>query len=492
MKAVVVMFDTLSRRFLSSYGNDWVPTPNFKRLEEKASAFDNFYCGSLPCMPARRELHTGNYNFLHRAWGPIEPYDNSCIELLKNNGIYTHIVTDHSHYWEDGGATYLTRFNSWEGFRGQEGDRWKPIIDKENFEISSLELKNKRPPSIFHNFANRQYQQKEEDLSTVKTMMAGVDFLEKYHNSDNWYLQIESFDPHEPFYVPQKYLDMVNDTYQGEYFDWPNYQMTYGESPEVKEHIQKRYHALIAMCDTYLGKILDVFDKHDMWKDTMLIVNTDHGFLVGEHDWWGKNIPPHYQEISHLPFYLHVPNSEYTPRVEMLTQTIDIAPTLLDYFHIEDTAERQGKSILKALDEGKEIREVALFGSFGSHVNLVTKDYVYMRAGDRDAQLYQYTLMPTNMRGFFSKETLKQAELVETDFTNGIPVLKVPTAKMLDFFKKLPNDTMLFNIKEDPNQLHPLQDSELEAEMADLLIKCMKNAKADEAQFVRLNLKGRD
>ena len=98
MKAVLVMFDTLSRRYLSTYGNDWVLTPNFKRLEEHCVVFDQFYCGSLPCMPARRELHTGRYNFLHRGWGPIEPFDVSSIEMMKAKGIYTHIVTDHSHY----------------------------------------------------------------------------------------------------------------------------------------------------------------------------------------------------------------------------------------------------------------------------------------------------------------------------------------------------------------------------------------------------------
>ena len=42
MKAVLVMFDTLSRRYLSTYGNDWVLTPNFKRLEEHCVVFDQF------------------------------------------------------------------------------------------------------------------------------------------------------------------------------------------------------------------------------------------------------------------------------------------------------------------------------------------------------------------------------------------------------------------------------------------------------------------
>ena len=61
------------------------------------------------------------------------------------------------------------------------------------------------------------------------------------------------------------------------------------------------------MCDRYLGKVLDAMDRYGLWRDTMLIVNTDHGFLLGEHDWMGKNIQPAYDEIAHLPFFIWDP-----------------------------------------------------------------------------------------------------------------------------------------------------------------------------------------
>ena len=76
-------------------------------------------------MPARRELHTGRYNFLHRAWGPLEPFDDSMPRMLTENGVYSHLISDHYHYWEDGGATYHNRYSSWEIVRGQEGDKWR-------------------------------------------------------------------------------------------------------------------------------------------------------------------------------------------------------------------------------------------------------------------------------------------------------------------------------------------------------------------------------
>ncbi len=69
MKAIMVMYDSLDKHFLQCYGCKWTHTPNFNRLAGKSVRFDNFYVGSMPCMPARRELHTGRYGMLHRDWG---------------------------------------------------------------------------------------------------------------------------------------------------------------------------------------------------------------------------------------------------------------------------------------------------------------------------------------------------------------------------------------------------------------------------------------
>jgi arylsulfatase A-like enzyme len=109
MKAVFVLFDSLNRHVLAPYGGTRASTPNFARLAERTATFERHYVGSLPCMPARRDMQTGRLSFLHRSWGPLEPFDNSFPELLRRAGTYSHLVTDHFHYFEDGGATYHTR-----------------------------------------------------------------------------------------------------------------------------------------------------------------------------------------------------------------------------------------------------------------------------------------------------------------------------------------------------------------------------------------------
>ena len=101
MKAIMVMYDSLNREMLEPYGCNWTKTPNFRRLAEKCVQFEQCYVGSMPCMPARRELQTGRINFFHRSWGPMEPFDDSMPEILKKGGVYTHLVSDHQHYWEE-------------------------------------------------------------------------------------------------------------------------------------------------------------------------------------------------------------------------------------------------------------------------------------------------------------------------------------------------------------------------------------------------------
>ncbi len=127
MKAVFVLFDSLNRHMLGPYGGTRVPTPNFDRLAARCVTFDRHYVGSLPCMPARRDILSGRLSFLHRSWGPMEPFDNAFPDLLHQAGVYSHLITDHFHYWEDGGATYHNRYDSYELCAARKaiaGRRW--------------------------------------------------------------------------------------------------------------------------------------------------------------------------------------------------------------------------------------------------------------------------------------------------------------------------------------------------------------------------------
>ena len=129
-------------------------------------------------MPARRELHTGRYNFLHRSWGPIEPFDDSMPQTLRENGVYTHLISDHVHYWEDGGLTYHTRYESYELVRGQEGDQWKGIVESPaDVPPKSRTDAPDQPERMWvQDWINRKYMPAVEDQPQAKTFQLGLEF----------------------------------------------------------------------------------------------------------------------------------------------------------------------------------------------------------------------------------------------------------------------------------------------------------------------------
>ncbi|SEH66556.1 MULTISPECIES: sulfatase [unclassified Leifsonia] len=478
MRAIILMFDSLNRHMLPPYADTFVDAPNFARLARKATTFDNFYAGSMPCMPARRELHTGRHNFLHRSWGPLEPFDDSMPEMLKNAGVHTHLVSDHQHYWEDGGGTYHTRYNTWEFFRGQEGDNWKGDADA---------LRGVRFPATLktQDAVNRRYMTTEAEHTQTRTVDAGIEFLETNVGADRWLLQIELFDPHEPFFVHQKYRELYPDAYEGPEFDWPDYAKVVEPEDQV-EHARTQYAALVSMCDFSLGRVLDYMDEHDMWSDTMLIVNTDHGFLLGEHGWWAKSIQPWFNELVHLPMFLWDPRfQDADTRRGELAQTIDIPPTVLKFFGLDPAPDMLGQDL--ALAEGKS---GALFGIHGGHVNVTDGRYVYMRASADAANgpIEDYTLMPTHMRSRFGVDELLDWEPAEPfDFTKGLRTMRIDAVGTFRI-NSWQHGTLLWDLETDPGQTTPIVDDAVELRMIALLLELLRKNDAPASVFERLGL----
>lgn len=497
MKAIMLMFDTLNRHMLPPYGCDWTHAPNFTRLAERSVRFDNAYVGSMPCMPARRELHTGRYNFLHRSWGPLEPFDDSMPQMLDRHGVYTHLSTDHFHYFEDGGMTYHGRYSSWDFERGQEGDRWKGEVNEP--EIPSTVVVRERSANTpgeslntawRQDWVNRKHMQREADQPQPRTFRNGLEFIRTNAQADNWFLQLETFDPHEPFFTQKYYQELYPHDYDGAHFDWPLYRPV-EETPEQVQHMRYQYAALLSMCDVYLGKVLDAMDELNLWEDTMLIVCTDHGFLLGEHDWWAKVVQPFYSEVAHTPLFIWDPRSgRRGASADGLAQMIDLPATLLEYFGVAQPPDMQGIPLRDAVANNAPTREAALFGVHGGHVNVTDGRYVYMRAPAKpeNTPLYEYTLMPTHMRQLFGVDELQDVQLAQPfEFTKGCATMRIPgrgwgNTRFHDF------GTMLFDLHADPRQENPIQDAAVEARMLEHMVRLMRENDTPEEQFERLGI----
>lgn len=498
MKAIIFLFDTLNRRYLPSYRNDWIHAPNFTRFADRSVVFDNHWVGSAPCIPARRDLFCGRLNFLERNWGPIEPFDYTLPQALREHGIFTHMVTDHYHYFRIGGENYCQQFDTWELIRGQENDPWVSRVNRQE----PLPHLGKFAPQYG---LNQTKFQQEADFPGPMTLQAAAEWLENNQDADNYLLWVEVFDPHEPFDFPLEYLTQYHDDYSGPLYQWPEYKPV-NIPAEALEHIRKRYAALLTMTDHWFGKVLDIMDRQKIWDDTLVALTADHGYMLGEHGFMAKNYMPAYNEIFHIPLMLHLPGDPYSgSRIGALTQNIDLMPTLLDYFGIDLQQcpnKLHGGSWLRLLgDSATQIRECALYGYFGRDVNITDGRYTYFRAAVRESNdpLYLYTAMPTTLNQYYDCRCLSDFSKIE----NGrflpwtpYPVYKIPgkIVQMRDQTQafnrrsELLDRNLLFDNENDYLQEHPLVDEVIETQMVEALIKSLGKHDAPEEQLERLGL----
>ena len=501
MRLILLLFDSLNRRALECYGGTAVRTPNFSRLAERAVRFERHTVGSMPCMPARRDLHTGRLNFLHRSWGPLEPFDNSFPALLAKAGIYSHLVSDHYHYFADGGWTYHQRYNSFEFIRGQEADKWQAMVRPPLERFAEIyhpeQFEADRAGFRLQHMINREKIREEADFPVVQCFARSFEFLDANRREDNWLLQLETFDPHEPFHAPARFRKDYPTNYGGPILDWPRYRRVLDRPDEIAE-LRANYAALVAMCDHYLGRLLDYMDAHDLWRDTALILTTDHGFLLAEHDWWGKNRMPFYDEIAHIPLMIWHPDhaSEAGARREALTQTIDLMPTILELFGQPVPPEVRGRSLMPLLAGETRVRESAIYGIFGGATNVTDGRFTYFRyPRDLFAQeLFEYTLMPVHMRGFFELKEFEGAKLVDPfDFTKGLPMLRLPARSDA---RRPPTQgggledavTVLYDTEADPGQMSPVRAPEVEERLVRAMLGHMQAHAAPPEAYLRLDL----
>lgn len=497
------MFDSLNRRVLECYGGA-AHTPNFSRLAERSVTFDSHYVGSLPCIPARRDIQTGRLNFMHRSWGPLEPYDICFPEIMKRRGIHTHLITDHYHYFEDGGLNYQNRFSTWELERGQEWDPWKALVDvpdgefRKRYHSMQYALPGS-PGGRARGMINRKFISTENEFSMPRCFERAFEFLEANRNSDNWFLQLECFDPHEPFTAPESYRSRYKSGYNGPILDWPLYKRVDESVVEIQE-IRANYMALVSMCDAYLGKLLDYMDEHGMWKDTAIIVTTDHGFMLGEHDWWAKSRMPFYNEIANIPLLVFNPRYSHLAgtRRRSLTQNIDLMPTLLGWYreNVPDTV--CGHLLDPVIEQDSTDRRIALYGQFGAAVNATDGRYTYFLYPEGGCNLdsqniFEYTLMPTHQQHFFSQSEFEGAELVSGfEFMKNFPVMKIP-ARKVEARGQGANvedaDTVLYDLESDPGQERPIRDEAVVSRIRDEMSRVMALHQAPEEAFSRLGLK---
>ena len=98
---------------------------------------------------------------------------------------------------------------------------------------------------------NSEYIKEEKDFPSVQCFSSGLEFLETNKTAKDWFLQIETFDPHEPFFAPERFINKFNKNLRGPIIDWPHYGKSFKDS-EITDELRSNYFALVSLCDFLL------------------------------------------------------------------------------------------------------------------------------------------------------------------------------------------------------------------------------------------------
>lgn len=411
MNVITILLDTLRRDHLGCYGNEWIRTPTIDALARRSTVFEKAYVASYPCMPNRRDIWTGRYEFPWRGWGRLEPTDIDFPSVLKLADRVSMLVTDHFHLWRAGSGNYHWNFGGFELIRGQESDNWKTGRSIEpRYPAAPDKLAQHLPrhhvEQYLRNIAGRT---EEQDWFFPQVAQRAIEWLDQNHGQKDFCLFIDSFDPHEAWDPPRKYWEPYDPGYNGEDITWPSYGAADRYARAELRHIRALYAGKLTMVDTWLAKLMARVEELGLMDNTVIILTTDHGIMLGEHNVIGKpstNFPDSnlYEELVHVPLLVYVPNAP-PGRCAELVQPVDLFATILDACGVSPPEGSHGASLLRlAGGDGPWSRTHAWWGRFGEAIGITDGRWVLLKwpDGDRNEPLYWYSRTPPEWTPFYT------------------------------------------------------------------------------------------
>lgn len=364
MNLIVIVCDTLRRDYLGQYGSDWVKTPRLDEFGQQAITFDKAFIGSFPTMPMRQELMTAKHTFHTIGWAPIPEGTATFQHAAKAAGYKAAYVSDHMQQFNNQ-MNYDQEFDDVEWIRGQLPDTYvtDPIPVTIPCDPAKMRPKAEQIEQFLRNISGRKT---EEDYFAPQTMLAATRWLEA-NRSEKFLLYVDTFDVHEPWVPPPEYVDMYDPGYEGDVVIYPRYDFAgYLTEAELK-HARAIYAAATTLLDKYVGALLDKVRELGLWDNTAICFISDHGWYFGEHDYIGKHTVldrtkgwQFYNEVAHIPLILHIPGVEEGRRTDLLSQPVEVMPTMLDAAGLPVPDGIHGVSMLDALQSGQSPRPLAV------------------------------------------------------------------------------------------------------------------------------------
>lgn len=397
---VFIVVDDLNTT-LGCYGHPVVKTPNIDRLAERGVRFNHAYCNYAVCGPSRGSFLTGllpeTIGILNNTT-PLKDVLGDRVTLpalFRQNGYYTMSLGKVFHGGQDHNDP-----KAWDEIYGYSQTETGKTGEGRNLTDGALKW--------CHWLAANGDDEDQQDGQNAKK---AVEFI-KTKREQPFFLAVGFHKPHDPFIAPKKYFDM----YPLEVCNPPavpaNWKAPYphtlpGETKvfykftdKERREFLRSYYACTSFLDAQVGKVVKALEETGQLENTLIILFGDHGYHLGEHNWWNKVTI--FEKGTRAPFIMAGQSvGKKGVESDAMFEYIDIYPTLAKLFKLKGTpGYLEGKSFAKSVNNpSKPARsEVRAIVGRGNKLGRMVKNenfrYVEWDNGNMGNELYDQKADP--------------------------------------------------------------------------------------------------
>jgi choline-sulfatase len=333
---LIVMADQMAPAFLSIYGHPLVRAPNMASLARDGVVFDSAYCASPLCAPSRASLMSGLLPSRTRV------YDNAA-EFAADIPTFAHALRLRNYRTILSGKMHFCGPDQLHGFEQRlttdiypADFNWTPDWDRPDHR-----------PSWYHNMSSVRdaglcVRSNQLDFDDETAFMAERAIFDLARARDQRpFLLVASFShPHDPFAVPQRYWDL----YREEDIEMPGDALALDAHSRRLRHLcamdsepvteaqvrnaRRAYYGAIAYIDDQLGRLMQALRSAGLAEDTIVVLASDHGEMLGERGLWYKM--SFFEGSSRVPLVIASPGRFAPRRVASNVSLVDLTPTLIE------------------------------------------------------------------------------------------------------------------------------------------------------------------
>ena len=379
-------------------GHPLVKTPHMDALANESATFSRHYATSSPCGPARASLYTGLYQMNNRVIANGTPLDHrfdNIARAARRAGYtptlfgYTDVAADPNVHDADDPAlrTYEGVLPGFDVEQALLGDRlpWKQWLRNRGHKITDADNPYALPKDPKNRIPINGAKFTADETQTAYLTGRFIEWLDLQSMQRPWFAHLSLLHPHPPFVAPEPYNTMYPPDNvpafrqaNAELSGHPVVKLTrdqHGISafvPEVPGEVDELtdedfrqigaiYYGLISEVDAQIGRLVAALKNQGHWENTVLIITSDHGEMMGDFGLLGKG--GFFEQSQHIPLLIRLPDCNKACRCEHFTSSVDIFPTILELIDKQPMTGMDGQSLIPFVrgTPPKTWREAALW-----------------------------------------------------------------------------------------------------------------------------------